>query len=644
MAPKSKRNVNEKQEPRTPETYGLWPSPITARGIAQGIGLSSSAWDSDGRTLLWTESRGDRTVLVCSSLHGDAPRDLTDELSVRARVGYGGGDFCVGSGRAVFVSGGRLYVQDLTGGKAHPLAPAYGEAAAPALFPGGRWVLYVFSAERKDGLALVDTDGRHWPQKAAEGHDFFMQPVISRDGARAAWVAWDHPRMPWDGTRLYLADAHEQSAGLPIFKNERVIAGGGDIAVMQPEFSPEGRYLSYLSDQTGWHNIYLLDLRSGRTRMLTRESRAQLGAPAWTQGVRTYGWSSDGQSIVCVRNERGVAALWRYPIRGGAARALGALGEYADFVQPVMNPARAELAVVASSGRQTARLIVVSLDGRGKPQIVKRATSENVAPDLLVSAQAVQWSAKGQSIHGLLYAPTTGNSRSGRMLPPAIVRIHGGPTSQARAGYTGDTQFFATRGYTVLDVNYRGSTGYGRRYMDALRNQWGIADVEDAISAARFLVKRKLADPQRLVILGGSAGGFTVLLALALHPRVFKAGVCLYGVTDLFGLSADTHKFEERYVDSLIGPLPRCADAYRRRSPRFHAGKIVDPLAIFHGKDDEVVPLSQSECIVASLKKRGIPHEYHVYEGEGHGWRKKETIEAYYAAVEKFLTRYVLFA
>jgi dipeptidyl aminopeptidase/acylaminoacyl peptidase len=222
--------------------------------------------------------------------------------------------------------------------------------------------------------------------------------------------------------------------------------------------------------------------------------------------------------------------------------------------------------------------------------------------------------------------------------------VHGGPTSQVRAAFSADVQFFATRGYVVLDVNYRGSTGYGRAYMEALRGQWGVHDVDDAISGARYLIEQKLADPGKLVILGSSAGGFTVLRALTVQPRFFKAGVCLYGVSNLFTLAADTHKFEQRYLDSLLGPLPEAAAIYRERSPVFQADKIVDPLVIFQGETDEVVPRAQSDAIVESLRRRGVPHQYHVYPSEGHGWRKAETVEAYYTAVEKFLKLFVLFA
>jgi len=224
------------------------------------------------------------------------------------------------------------------------------------------------------------------------------------------------------------------------------------------------------------------------------------------------------------------------------------------------------------------------------------------------------------------------------------VRIHGGPTDQATAAYGPATQFFVTRGYAVLEVNFRGSTGYGRAYMLALRDSWGVCDVEDAASAARYLGESGAADPARLVIYGGSSGGYTVLESLCRAPGTFRAGICLYGVSNLFALAADTHKFEARYLDLIVGPLPEAAERYRERSPIFHADLIRDPVAIFQGQEDRVVPPAQAEEIVAALRRRGVPHTYQLYPGEGHGWRRPETIEAFYAAVESFLRQHVIFA
>ena len=255
----------------------------------------------------------------------------------------------------------------------------------------------------------------------------------------------------------------------------------------------------------------------------------------------------------------------------------------------------------------------------------------------------VSWTAgAGATVHGLYYPPAS-DRYTGTGLPPAIVRVHGGPTGATSAGYNAAAQFFTSRGFAVLEVNHRGSTGYGRDYLRALRETWGVVDIEDTAAGARFLADEGLADGGRLVVMGGSAGGYTVLQTLVTHPGLFKAALCLYGISNLFTLAADTHKFEARYLDSLIGPLPETRDRYRDRSPIYHADAISDPIAIFQGAIDPVVPPAQSELIVAALRRRGIPHEYHVYDGEGHGWRKRETIATFWATVERFLQEYVLF-
>ena len=276
--------------------------------------------------------------------------------------------------------------------------------------------------------------------------------------------------------------------------------------------------------------------------------------------------------------------------------------------------------------------------------LARSSAAESIPPEALSRCEAVGWrSPDGDEAHGLFYPPASGRFKAAGK-PPLVVLVHGGPTSQVPAGWRSDIQFFATRGYAVLALNYRGSTGYGRRYMLKLRGNWGLADVEDAADGVRHLAETGRIDPERTVIFGGSAGGFTVLQTMAQRPEVFRAGICLYGVADQFQLAAQTHKFEAHYLDTLLGPLPEAAAIYRERSPAFHAERIRRPLAIFQGADDRVVPRRQAELIVEALKRNGTPHLYQVYEGEGHGWRKRETIEHFYRAVDEFLRRYVLFA
>jgi dipeptidyl aminopeptidase/acylaminoacyl peptidase len=624
------------------QPFGLWPSPITPRSLAGSLRLNDVQWDSDGQTLVWHEGRSAQGVLVAlQPATGEAPRDLTIDLSVRAKVGYGGGDFTVGQGAVYFAeaASGRLYRQALAGGAARPLTPAFGAAASPALSPDGRWLLYVHSVDNVDCLAIVDAEGKQWPQRLVSGHDFYMQPTWHPNGKQIAFVAWNHPNMPWDGTTLYLATLSEN--GNTISTSEVIaVAGDNDTAIFQPAFSPDGRTLAYISDATGWGQVYVYDLASREHRQLTH-AEAEHGEPAWGQGQRVYGWSHDGQNLLVVRNERGIARLYRQPVTGGDAVPVEGLAGYDWLEAPAINPQNESIALIASSGTQPTRLVLT----RGnKALVIRRTTTETVDPEALSPARPVSWDSPAGIIHGILNLPPGYEPGEGTSLPPAIIAIHGGPTSQRAASYSGQAQFFATRGYTVLEVNYRGSTGYGRDYMLALRGNWGICDVEDAVSGAQFLASSGYADPTRIVIMGGSAGGYTVLEAMCRAPGVFRAGLCLFGVSNMFTLAADTHKFEERYLDSLLGPLPEAAAIYRERSPIFHAELLRDPIAVFQGSEDKVVPQAQSDSIVESLRRRNIPHEYHIYEGEGHGWRKAETIEAFYKSVDAFLRQYVIFA
>ncbi len=627
---------------KTSLAYGLWPSPISPKSLAADRRLSEVQWDSDGNTLVWLEGRSDRGVLVAQSAGDDAPRDLTSDLSVRAEVGYGGGDFTVHGGHAYFLvhKTGRIYRQPLAGGSAQPLTPAFGQAAAPTCSPDGRYVAYVHSdSEQNDRIAMVDTAATQWPQIVAAGHDFYMQPRYSPDGRHMAWIAWDHPNMPWDGTLLYVA---EVSADKASDAKPQAVAGGRDVAVFQAEFTPDGKQLLYVSDETGFGRLAALDLKSGKSRWLTPEGIEHL-RPAWQQGMRSFAITGDGRYVAAVRTERGFESVHRIELATGRDEPIAELAEYTDVSQICAAPQGQRIAFIGSNPRTPARVVSFDLATR-QTRIVARASGETVPLEALTTCEAIHWNtAGGETAHGLYYPPHSDRFESpGR--PPLLALIHGGPTSQSKASWSSTAQFFATRGYAVLSVNYRGSTGYGRDYMLRLRGNWGICDVEDAISGAAHLATEGKIDPAKTVIMGGSAGGFTVLQTMARHPEAFAAGISMYGVANQFDLAADTHKFEARYLDSMLGPLPEAAAVYRDRSPIFHANNIRRPLAVFQGDIDQVVPRDQSDTIVEALKRNGTPHVYHVYEGEGHGWRKTETIVHFYEAVDAFLRKYVLFA
>jgi dipeptidyl aminopeptidase/acylaminoacyl peptidase len=615
--------------------YGLWDSPISAAALSQRVGLEDMAWDSDGETLVWVESRSSQSGLVVQT-PGDARREITEPYKVRGGVGYGGGELSVAHGTIFFTeAGGRLYTRSVTGGKAHALTPPFGTAASPVLSPDDRWVLYVFSDGKDDLIALADAQGREWPLQIGRGADFYMQPAWHPSGEQIAWIEWDHPNMPWDGTRVKLA---RLAGSPPHLVDEKVVGGGPETAAGQPIFSPDGRWLAFIESGEEWQNLILLDLASGERRILLAGSDFDLMPPAWSQGNRSLGWSPDSHSLYSIRNARGQSSLWRIGLEGGDEQIH--LAPYTSFSQLAVST-QGKLALIAAGPTTPTRLIVVE---NGNARIVARSDSELVPAAYIPAAQPLEWrGADGVLVYGVYYPPSNPDfSASG--LPPAILNIHGGPTSAVSLRYNAEAAYFASRGYAYLEVNYRGSTGYGSAYRNALRQRWGDLDVEDAVSGGSALGTLGLAESSRLVIKGGSAGGYTVLNGLVRYPGRFKAGICLFGVSNLFTLDLDTHKFEAHYSASMVGQLPEAAGRYHAWSPVFHASQIRDPLYIFQGSDDKVVPPSQSEEIVAALQKTGVTHKYRLYPGEGHGFRKSENIADYLNETERFLMMQVLFA
>lgn len=629
-------------ETKTQRQYGLWDSPIAPSSVAHKGSFSDVLFDHDG-TLVWRETRAGKGFVVLEGKGGDAPRDLTREFNSRGWLNYGGGAFTVRYGMVYFVDAksGRLYRQALTAGLPEALTPAFGGAAAPTVSPDGHWLLYVHTYEDSDCLAVVDTAGGSWPQKLVWGNDFFMYPTWHPGGDRIAWIAWDHPNMPWDGTTLRIAGLEYTPDGMPVAGEKVDVAGGNEISVVQPEFSPDGRYLAYVSDETGWWQLYLYDLKNKAKQQLTNVE-ADHGRPAWLQNFRTYGFSPDGKVIYYLRNQQGFSSLWQLDLATQTHRRLDVDENYTWLEQISVSPDGQQIACIAT-GSQTPHRVVVYDTVKSHTRVIRRSSPEEVPSTLYSKAEPIHWQGFDQgTVYGLYYPPQN-PAFEGVGKPPLLVLIHGGPTSQRTAVFDPQVQFFTSRGYAVLQVNYRGSTGYGRVYRNMLRGNWGVYDVEDAVSGARHLADEGMVDRQRMVIMGGSAGGFTVLKALEDHPGFFKAGVNLYGVSNQFDFLIETHKFEKHYNDTLLGPYPEAAATYRERSPLFFVDQIEDPLAVFQGADDKVVPRKQSDEVVDSLRRRGIPHIYHVYEGEGHGFRKPENIEHFYTVLERFLRQHVLF-
>lgn len=624
--------VNKKDKP-----FGLWESPISAQMLSQGLRLSEVGWDDDGKTLVWLEGRSGFGSLV-SRENGGAARDLNQEISCQGGVGYGGGEFFVQDGKVFFTGkDDKLYVTNLQYSLPKAITPAIGGLASPCVSPDGKWVLYIFSDGAYDAMSIVDSQGGQWPQKLVSGSDFYMQPRWHPCGEKIAWVEWNNPYMPWDQSRLMMADVVIEDTVQ--IANKAQIAGMQNEVVFQPEFSPDGKYLSYLTSQGNWDALILMELESGQKRVLYAPENIHLMEPAWVQGMRSYAWLPDSRGIVFIQNQQACSTLWKINVEDSDLTQID-VPEY-TWLQQIAISSTGQIALLASSSKIPTRVIVDSSRGW---QVMARSSAESIAPEYLPDPVSISWSAEdGTQVFGLYYAPTNPHFEANG-LPPAIVYIHGGPTSQSVTAFQIESGYFTSRGYGWLSVNYRGSSGYGNEYRRKLENNWGNLDVEDAAGGAQALIDQKLANPQQLVIRGGSAGGYTVLNALIRYPGVFKAGVCLFGVSNLFLLDQDTHKFEAFYNASLIGTLPEAAEKYHAWSPVFHAEKIRDAMAIFQGAEDKVVPPSQSEEIVDCLRRNGTPYIYKLYPGEGHGFRKSETLLDFYPRVERFLQQYVLFA
>jgi len=622
--------TNEKQT----IPYGLWNSPITPELISQGKSIEDVQYIPTSNGVVWIESLSGKASLMLK-YPNDAPTNLTGSLNPAGGVGYGGGAFCAGRDGVVFAEkNGRLYFKSYGPGVAKAITPAFGSAASPAISPDGRWVIYVQTYEGRDVIALVDIEGKQWPTILASGADFYMQPTWSSKGDRVAWIEWHHPNMPWDETILCHSSIDLDNHRL---SGEVTKLSTPGAAFFQPCFSPSGDQLAYLVNRSEKDELCLCDF-NGNEQVLVREKI--LLPPAWVQGERTIAWSPDGGQLFYIQFDLGNASLFSYDLHKSASQPVAGLEQFSVMDQPSI-ATDGSIALLVESNQLPKRVVILK---EGKLEVVARTQADSIEPGYLPKSTKLSWlSSDGVFVHGLYFAPTHPSVQA-HVSPPTIVYIHGGPTSQVMDGFNAEASYFTSRGYAYFAVNYRGSTGYGRAYRQALNNRWGDIDVQDTIEGCAHLVEQGLADPKKLVIKGGSAGGYTVLNCLVRHSGFFKAGLCSYGVSNLFLLDMDTHKFEAHYNHSLVGALPEAAQKYHDWSPVFHADQICDALAVFQGSDDKVVPPNQSESIVALLKANKVPHIYRLYDGEGHGFRKSENILDYYKTVDVFLKQYVIFS
>ncbi len=603
----------------TTAPYGSWPSPLSATGIAGGdVSLNEPALDEQGRPW-WLERRpdeGGRYVLV-----RDGEAITPEGMNVRTRVHeYGGGAWLLHGDTAYFCNFAdqRLYRQRV--GEAaiaitpEPPAPASVRYADMRITPDGSQLVCVREThgdgEPANEIVALPTDAEGAQRVVASGHDFYAFPRLNPDGSQLCFITWDHPNMPWDGGELWIAPFDDPS------RVERV-AGGERESIWQPEWDEQGR-LHWVSDRNGWWQLYR------EYEQLTDEHEAELGYPQWLLGGSTYAFLPGGE-IACVRCERAEDDLRL--LRPGAEE-LQSLGlPYTAYDYPWIHARGSKLIFVAASPTEGAA--VVTWDAEAGATVVKRSSEERLDPGLISRPRRLEFaSAGGRRSHAFYYPPANPEVEGpADERPPLIVQSHGGPTGHSPPMLQQEILFWTSRGFGVVDVNYGGSSGFGRAYRDALQGRWGIVDTEDCLAAAQHLVEQGEVDGERLAIHGGSAGGYTTLCALAFHD-LFAAGASYYGVADAELLAEDTHKFESRYLDGLIGPYPETAARWRERSPIHFADRIRAAVILFQGLEDEVVPPSQAEAMVAALAAKHVPHAYLAFPGEQHGFRKAETIVA----------------
>ena len=613
--------------------YGTWSSPISAEMVAQG-GIRLSAPWLENDVVWWLEGRAGeagRVVLVRRDPDGTIEDAVPAGFNVRTSVHeYGGGAYCIHDGTA-FVSSfddQRLYRID-HGATPVPITPEvenrrhrYADGRVTA--DGSLWVgvreRHSESDSSKDvvnELVVLPTDGSAKPRVVADGRDFYSSPRISPDGTRLCFLAWDLPWMPWDGCEIHVVDLAPDGA---VANVQHVAGRDGVESIWQPEWSPSGD-LVFASDRSGWWNLERI--RAGR-RSTLYPAEAEFGYPAWVFGASSYAFLGDGR-IVCGYDSGGFTHFGILDLEAGELAPLD-LG-LDSWGAPYVAAEGTRIVIVAGSAtvpNQVTRIDVESVE----VETLRVSIESQVSTEYFSEPRLIEFPTEGGlTAYAFFYPPTNRDYEApDGETPPLIVESHGGPTGNATATFSLGVQFWTSRGFGFVDVDYGGSTGYGRPYRERLNGQWGVVDLADCINAARYLVDQGEADPERLLITGGSAGGYTTICALT-FTDAFAAGTTYFGIADLEQFAGgETHKFELEYEHTLVGPYPEFADVYKERSPIHFTDRIATPMLVLQGADDRVVPPSQAELIVSALRERGVPHAYLLYEGEGHGFRKAENI------------------
>jgi len=625
----------------TTAAFGSWKSPVSGALLtSSGITFGEPQF-SDG-TLYWLESRpdeGGRVAIVRCGLPGTPTDVVPKPFNVRTRVHeYGGGAYLV-HGSTVFFSDFKdqqLHRQE-PDGTPKPITPAPPKPAAlryadGRVTPDGKTIISVRERHEEGREAINEivafpADGSAPPRIILEGYDFYSFPRVRSDGRKLAWTCWRHPQMPWDGTELWVGDLSPDGS----VSNPARIAGSSTESIFQPEWAPNGS-LYFISDRTGWWNLYVE--KTGEV-VSVFDINAEIGVPQWLFGYKRYAFLSKDR-VACVVNENGLEHIVVVDTRSGSRSRLSL--PHSTFGS-IASDGDERLFFVGASASKASEVVALDLP-RNSLVALKHSLEINLDDGYVSIPEPIEFPTQhNQSAFALFYAPKNSDhvAPAGER-PPLIVISHGGPTSATTPAFRLAIQYWTSRGFGVVDVNYGGSTGYGRAYRERLNGNWGIVDVEDCIHAARYLEKRGDVDGKRMAIRGGSAGGYTTLCALVFH-NVFAAGASYYGVADLETLAVDTHKFESRYEEGLVGPYPQAADLYKERSPVRFADRLSCPVILLQGLEDKVVPPSQAEVMIDALREKHLPFAYVAFPTEGHGFREAANIQRAIEAELYFYSR-----
>lgn len=632
------------------EPYGSWKSPITSELIAaSGVRLGQTLFD--GETLYWLEGRpteGGRQVIVQMDEDGEIDDFIEPPYNARTLVHeYGGGAFGAYRDTVIFSNFSDQLVYKISQGEEPTAITGKSDCRfADFVFDPARDRVVCIREDHSDPdqeaintVVALSLDPAHNDQQGdvlVSGSNFYSNARFSTNGKQLCWLSWNHPNMPWDGTELWVA---ELDADGKIWRTIKV-AGGPDESICQPEWLPNGT-LCFISDRSGWWNLYAVrDPAAASEALCLANQPNDFGQPQWVFGITTY-CCLTSERIICSFNKDGIWQLAEIRLdwqsKDFQLREIST--PYTDFGYFTASDSGQRVAMTA--GSPTASPAVVELDTENlSTKVLRSSTSLEIYPSYISEAQPISFPTSNGVTAYAFYYPPKNPAYKGKVdeLPPLLVKSHGGPTGATSSALNLSIQYWTSRGFAVADVNYGGSTGFGREYRRRLNGNWGVVDVDDCQNAAKFLAGSGKADPQRLAITGGSAGGYTTLCALT-FGNVFKAGASHFGVSDLEALCADTHKFESRYDHTLIGPQPESKELLKERSPINFTDKLSCPIIFFQGLEDKVVPPNQAEMMVEALRKKQLPVAYIRYEGEQHGFRKAENIKRTIEAEFYFYSR-----